>query len=280
MRHRILLFASLMASPALAGPPCPSADACAEAGSRAFAAGRLEAALRHFQQGQTYAPSADFEWNIAHLLGTLGRDDEAIPVYEKFLARRPDDPRRPLAARMLSLVRARRAEPVRLRVDAHADGTPVVIRDVKQSRNGVSPMTAEVEPRGTLRVMLGPPPLLGEERPVPDYAPYSYIALGAGGALAGAAIILAVLADGHRDEADALTARARSEGPEATAIRVADVQAERDAAAAQETAALVTGGLGLVGLTAGALLIVIDAELPAEGTIRVGPAGAAAAWSF
>ncbi len=269
-----------MASPTLAAPPCPTASACAEAGSAAFAGGRLEEALRHFAQGQTYAPSASFEWNIAHLLGTLGRDDEAIPAYEKFIARRPDDPRRALAARMLSLVRARQEGPVRIRVDAHADGTPVVIRDVKQSQNGVSPMVAEVEPRGTLQVMLGPPPLAGDAQSVPDYEIYSYVALGAGGALAVTSIVLAVLAADHRDAADQLTAQAREEGPELTDIRVADVQAERDAAAALDVGALITGGLGLVGLTAGALLFAIDAELPAEGTIHVGPAGAAASWSF
>lgn len=284
MTHRITLMTCLMASPALAGPPCPSVTACAEAGSAAFAGGRLEDALRHFEQGQTYAPSADFEWNIAHLLGTLGRDDEAIPAYEKFVARRPDDPRRALADRMLALVQARQEGPVRIRVDAHADGTPVVIRDVKQSQSGQSPMTAEVEPRGTLRVMLGPPPAiedpLVDERPVPDYETYSYIALGAGGALAVTSIVLAIIAADHREEADRLTEQAREEGPETTDIRVADVQAERDSAAALDVGALITGGLGLVGLTAGALLLAIDAELPAEGTIRVGPAGVAASWSF
>lgn len=278
MRALIPLTALLaLTAPVLAAPPCPSADACDTAAKQAFAAGRLEDALARWRDTLAHGRAANVEFNIANALAFLDDVDDAIAAFERFVTDYPADPRHALAQRLLAQLRARARTPVHIAADLA--GTPIIVRDATASHSGLAPLTHPVDPRGPLHIHVGTPPDPAATLPLPDYAPAGWWSLGGGAALGVLAVTFALLADDAYDDADALTAEAHREQDD-TDVRVDRVNARSDAAAAYEVAAYTTGVLSIVALTAGGVLLWLDARLPAEGTLRVGPTGAAAAWSF
>lgn len=271
-----LLTAALAAPPAFAAP-CDSTDDCDRAAKAAFAAGRLEDALALWKRAQAHGPSAGVEFSIANALAFLDHVDEAIAAFERFVETHRADPRHPLAVRLLGQLRARSR--ATLHIESDIAGTPVIVRDALHSQSGVTPLSREVDPRATVHVRFGTPPDPAQYAPLPDYRPWAVAGLATGVGLAALAGTFAWLAEVDRDEADDLTERARREGA-ATAIRVSDVDARLDSAAVNDGLALGAGALAVAALTAGGLLLWLDARLPAEGAIRVGPAGVAAGWRF
>lgn len=265
-----------LTTPTLAAP-CPTADACDTAAKQAFAAGRLEDALALWQHTLAHGRAATVEFNIANALAFLDRVDDAIAAFERFVTDYPADARQALARRLLDQLRARARTPIQ--IDADHAGTPIIVRDAVESHSGLTPLTHRVDPRAPLHIHVGTPPDPAATLPLPDYEPWGWWTLGSGAALGALALTFALLADDAHDDADALTAQARRE-QESTDVRVDRVNARRDDAAAYEVAAYTTGGLAIAALTAGGVLLWLDARLPAEGTIRVGPTGATAAWSF
>lgn len=277
------LAGALIASAAVLLPPtpgrasCATADTCDTAAKAAFANGRLEEALASWRAAQAQRPSASVEFNIANVLAFLGETDDAITAFERFVGDHPDDARRPLALRLLAQLRDRAR--TTLRIEAARPGTPVQIADGAAAHDGTAPMTRAIDPRRPVQIRIGEPPDARIWQPLPDYEPWGWYSLGAGVILTGVAITFAALAEGDRDDADALSAQAVREG-DGTAIRVEDVNDRFDAAATKDGIAVATGILAVAGLTAGGVLLWLDAELPAEGRIEVGPTGLSAGWTF
>lgn len=273
--HAVIALVLLAARPAHAS--CATAESCDTAAKAAFAGGRLEEALASWRAAQAHRPSASVEFNIANVLAFLGETDEAIAAFERFAAARPGDARHALALRLLAQLRDRARTTVR--IEAARSGTPVSVDDGSGSHDGIAPMTRAIDPRRPVRIRVGEAPDGRIWQPLPDYEPWGWYSLGAGVILAGVAVTFAALAEADRDEADALSAQARREG-DGTAIRVGEVNDRFDAAATKDGVAVATGILAVAGLTAGGVLLWLDAELPAEGRIEVGPAGIAAGWRF
>ena len=66
-----------------------------------FRAGRLEEALRAFEDGHRLLPRAEFLLNLAQCHRALGRPREAIAFLRRFVAEAPAHPLRPAAERTL-----------------------------------------------------------------------------------------------------------------------------------------------------------------------------------
>ncbi len=110
------LALALGAAPVVAQPlaqrgtapvPVPNEATRAEAqrlyrlGEAHFRAGRLEEALRAFEDGHKLLPRAEFLLNLAQCHRALGRPREAIGFLRRFIAEAPAHPLRPAAERTL-----------------------------------------------------------------------------------------------------------------------------------------------------------------------------------
>lgn len=276
MRCTILLITLGMSAQAIAAD-CSSTETCDRAAKTAFASGQLEDALALWKRAESHGATPSVEFSIANALAFLDHVDEAIAALEQFVSTRQDDPRHPLAVRLLSQLRARARTTVH--VESDVAGTPVVVRDALHSGSGITPFSREVDPRSTVHLQIGILPDTAQYRSLPDYRPWAIAGLATGAAFAAIAGTLAWFAEADRDEADELTERARREGT-GTSIRVEDVNDRLDAASAKDGLAISAGALAVATLTAGGLLLWLETELPAEGVIRVSPAGVTAGWSF
>ena len=271
------LFAVVVMSTQSYAAHCPSIEICDREAKKAFAAGRLEDALALWKQAESHGPTPSVEFSIANAMAFLDHVDEAIVAFERFVSNHRGDPRHPLAVRLLSQLRLRAR--LKVHVESEALGTPVIVRNAQHSRSGVTPLSREVDPRSSVHIHIGMPPDTAEYQPLPEYRPWAIAGLATGAGLAAVAGTLAWFAEADRDEADDLTEQARREGV-STSIRVEDVDARLDAASSKDRLAIGIGALAVAALTAGGLLLWLEADLPAEGAIRVSPGGVTAGWSF
>ena len=101
------LLAQPLAQRGTAPVPVPSEATRTEAqrlywlGEAHFRAGRLEDALRAFEDGHKLLPRAEFLLNLAQCHRALGRPREAIGFLRRFIAEAPAHPLRPAAERTL-----------------------------------------------------------------------------------------------------------------------------------------------------------------------------------
>lgn len=131
-RHA-LVFATLIAAPAVRGGQSPVSPAAVEqahqhfvAGDAAYKAGRWQDALNEFSAGFALDPRPEFLLNLAQTRRHLGRLDEAIANCESFLAVAPDSPLAPQVWKLLGELQERqrvveRARAAALEGKQHAD---------------------------------------------------------------------------------------------------------------------------------------------------------------
>jgi tetratricopeptide (TPR) repeat protein len=92
-----------------------------EAARTAYAAGRYEAALERFREAYELSGRPALLFNMATAADRLRRDEEALDLYERFLAAQPESPQRPeVEARIRILREATREGGSRTDAEANA----------------------------------------------------------------------------------------------------------------------------------------------------------------
>lgn len=253
-----------LAAPAMA---CPDAASCVSQAADAYRAGEFTTALDLFREAQIYDTRPGVDWNTANLLAELGRDAEAVEAFAQFVADHPEDARVAMAHRKRALALSR-LEPPMVRVEVAApDGASVRIAE----HRGPARFGAEVPADAPVQVTVGG---LNQPPPAPDLATPGWIALGAGVAAGVASGALLSYADREaRRVVHMETQAARTGMPDFT---LDDLLAAEDAAERGRLTGLVFGGLAAASLSAGVVLLSLDA-LSATPTpsVSIAPDGVA-----
>jgi tetratricopeptide (TPR) repeat protein len=167
-----LLWLALLAGRAAAAPPAREREAEAEMlkAKQAMQAGLYEVAVGHLLVARSLVPDASGPYlNLGIAYQQLGRCQDALPMIEEYLRRKPKSPQASAAA---TLARCRSATPPRARVDAEPAGTPPTtsapppapptaaapVQAVPSASPASPTMASGINDAGTSRTMAAQPP--------------------------------------------------------------------------------------------------------------------------
>jgi tetratricopeptide (TPR) repeat protein len=228
MLIRILIALTLLTAPA-AADHASSAARHFDSGQRLFAQGRLRDAVGEFKRAYELDPQPRYLYNAAQSMRLAGDCGAAVSLYQAFLRVAPDEDARNAATRNLQ-----RCSPPPAPAEAAADPEPPTVEEAPPPVEAPAPVAKEPEP---------PPaaPELGAVAPPPAQAKAPTTRLrwigGAGGTIAGAALLSAAILEGQG--AARFAELSRTCAPSCSPAQALSLQRLLDAA----TGLFVAGGL-------------------------------------
>lgn len=143
---------ALMSCLAVAAPVVAQAESTAYAeahsrGTAAFNAGRFEEAAQHFKEAFAAEPRGNLLYNIGLCYEKVGRVEDAVAYYQRFVDALPNSPKRPAVQRKITELKQQLSDRyVEVSVATSPPGAVIFVDDKSKGAMGAAPVTFKLLP--------------------------------------------------------------------------------------------------------------------------------------